>query len=50
MAVLEMRILGEDIETFSYEQALGGSLLSWVHIAVAAMVSVFLLCHYWKKA
>ena len=50
MAVLEMRILGEDIETFSYEQALGGSLLSWVHIAVAAMVSVFLLRHYWKKA
>ena len=50
MAVLEMRILGEDIETFSYEQALGGSLLSWVHIVVAALISVFMLRHYWKNA
>lgn len=50
MAVLEMRLLGEDIKTFSYEQALGGPLASYIYIAISAAVSVCLLRYYWKNA
>lgn len=48
-AVVEMRLLGEEIETFSYEQALGGPILTSVYIAVSAAVSLFLLHYYWKN-
>ena len=50
MAVLEMRLLGEDIKTFSYEQALGGPLVSYIYIVISAAVSVCLLRYYWKNA
>ncbi len=49
-AVMEMRILGDDINNFSYEEALGGTLASYLYIAVAGTISLFLLHRYWKTA
>ncbi len=48
VAVAEMRILGEDIDTFSYEKALGGPVASYIYIAVAGGLSLYLLRRYWK--
>ena len=50
MAVVEMRLLGEEIDTFSYEQALGGAAISYVYIAVLGLTSLFLLRYFWKNA
>lgn len=48
VAVMEMRILGEDLHSFSYEEALGGPVASYLYIAVAGGLSLYLLRRYWK--
>ncbi len=50
VAVVEMRILGDEIDSFSYEAALGGSVASYIYIAVAGGISIYLLHRYWKTA
>lgn len=48
VAVMEMNMLGEDIQSFKYEQVLGGPWNTAYCIIISATCCVLLLRYYWK--
>ena len=49
LAVIEINVLGEDIDKFHYSDLLGGKAFTWFFIFVCAILSIAFLSQFWEK-
>lgn len=49
LAVIEIRLLGEHFDEFSYCEVLGGKLMTWGYLVTSAMLCIIFLSQFWEK-
>ena len=49
LAVVEMNVLGEKADSFSYTSALGGTIAVWMYIIVSSVLCYVFLTQFWIK-
>ena len=49
IAVIEIRLLGQDIEEFKLSDILGGTMAAWCYIIICSTMCIIFLRQFWKK-